>query len=342
MTAVGDLITPTGRLVLPPNASRDDWLAARRWRDAVPGGFCIGSSEVPSILDLDGVDTPAHVYFSKRGEYQTPQNEAMIWGSLLEAPIASEWCRRNRAVIDEIGLVSRDGAPWHQCTIDRRVRECPVYRGTENECLLEIKSVGYQSATRWRDDLPDRIFAQILHQLYTTGFAHAHYACLIGGNTMKQGVIHADREQSVMDYIVKEVDAFRSHHLIPGVEPAWSVRKADKLLALDKALHPERIGEIGVDEVGDVLDYASASAEAGAAEKRRKAAAARLAQIADGRQVVTFAGERAFWYSESEDVRADLDVLAERYPEAYADPEVVTRKKKYTVYIDKAYKVRQT
>ena len=340
MAAIGDLITPTGRLVLPSGASREDWLAARRWRKAVPGGFCIGSSEVPSIMDLDGVDTPVHVFRRKRGEYETRPNEAMTWGSLLESPVASEWCRRNRAVIDEIGLVSRDGAPHHQSTIDRRVRECPVYRGTKNECLLEVKSVSYQSATRWRTDLPDRIFAQILHQLWTTGFEHAHFACLVGGNTMKQGIIYADRERATIDYIVKEVDAFRDTYLLRGVEPAWNtVDKAAKLIELDSLSHPERVGEIDLDGITDVMEYAEAQAAEAAAKKRKEQAKARLAQLADGREIVTFSGERAYWYGRSVRTNVDLDVLAERYPAAYADPDVVSETVSHPIYIDKAYKV---
>src|SRR3982751_682649 len=159
MTAtIGDLITPTGRLVLPPGADRAQWLEYRRWREGV--GYCIGASDVPSILDLDGVDTPVHVYRAKRDNYQVRQTEPMLWGHLLEAPIAAEWTRRNRCVTDEIGLVSSVERPWFQCTIDRRVQECPANSDGSTTCLLEIKNVGYSSASRWRTDLPDRIYAQ--------------------------------------------------------------------------------------------------------------------------------------------------------------------------------------
>lgn len=343
MTAVGELVTPTGRLVLPPNADRADWLAARRWRDAVPGGFCIGSSEVPSLLDLDGVDTPVHVFRSKRGDYVTPENEAMIFGRVLEAPVAAEWTRRNRCVTDEIGLVSHAERPWHQSTIDRRVRECPIVDGMRDNCLCEIKCVGYMTASQWRNDLPDRIVAQVIHQLYVTGMDHAHVAMLIGGNTLRQTVVWAAKERELTEYIVKEVDAFRETYLIPGVEPAWNtVDKAAKLIELDSLSHPERVGEIDLDGITDVMEYAEAQAAESAARKRKEQAKARLAQLADGRETVTFSGERAFWYGESEDTRCDLDKLAERYPDAYTDPEVVKRKKKYTIYIDKAYKVRQS
>jgi predicted phage-related endonuclease len=340
MTAVGELITPTGRLVLPASASQADWLVARRMRDAVPGKFCIGSSDVPSILDLDGVDTPVHVYRAKVEGYRVPQNEQMAWGHLLEEPIAAEWCRRNRAVIDEIGLVSRVDAPWHQSTIDRRVRECPVYKGTTDECLLEVKNVGFASSSRWHADIPDRILAQILHQLYVTGYAHAHYACLVGGNTMKQGIVYAEREQDTLRFIVSEVESFRTDYLLKRVEPPWDTSdKAAKLLEMDALSHPDRVGEIGIDDVGDVMDYALRSRAAGDAKKDLEQARARLAQLAGGHEFVTFSGELAYRYGPTKRTHVDLDKLREKYPDAYADTEVVEERKGHTIYIDKAYKV---
>lgn len=344
MTAVGELITPTGTLVIPAEAleDREAWLEARRKRAAVPGGYCIGSSEVPSILDLDGVDTPAHIYRNKVYGIRPEPNEAMAWGHLLEAPIASEWCRRNRAVIDEIGLVSKVGAPWHQSTIDRRVRQCPVYRDTPGgECLLEVKNVGFASASRWHADIPDRILAQIVHQLYVTGYGHAHYACLVGGNTMKQGIVYADKEAELTAYIVGEIDRFRTEHLLAGNEPAWDTsRKADKLLELDRRSHPERLGYLDINGIDAVMEYAQLSYESGKADKAKKAAAARLAQLADGAEFVTFADNLAYRYGRQQRTHVDLDRLRERHPDAYADAEVVTHKTSSVLYIDKAYKVK--
>jgi predicted phage-related endonuclease len=365
---VGDLITPTGRLVLHPESlGGEEWLKARRWREPMvpadyPGslsgwsaeerqrlGYRIGSSEVPSILDLEGVDTPAHVYRAKVYDIRPEVTEPMTWGHLLEAPIALEWCRRNRAVIDEIGLVARDGAPWHQSTIDRRVRECPVTRkgpiqlgAGHGECLLEVKNVGFASASRWHKEIPDRIYAQILHQLYVTGYPHAHYACLVGGNVLKQGIVYADREKKVMDYVVGEVDRFRTEHLLAGIEPPWDVsEKPDKMIALDEATHPERVGTLDIEGVGEVMAYAQAARAKSDAEAERKRCVARLRQLADGKEFVTFSGELAYRLGPTTKTNVDLDKLKEKYPDAYDDPEVVSETHSHTIYLSKAYKVEK-
>jgi len=335
----GSLVTPTGRLVLyPDELGGERWLQARRVDPTKPRSYRIGSSDVPSILDLEGVDTPLHVYHAKVSDIRPEPNEAMQWGHLLEQPIALEWCRRNRAVIDEVGLLARDGAPWHLSTIDRRVRECPVERG--GECLLEIKNVGFASAARWHREIPDRILAQIVHQLYVTGYAHAHYACLVGGNTMKQGIIYAEREAKLMAYLVAEVNRFREEHLLAGVAPAWTGDKPDKMIALDNAMHPERngIAELDLDGIGEVMEYATLSAQEGAAAKRKKKIAAKLRGLAAGAEIATFSNERAYWYTEGRRSNVDLDKLKELWPEAYE--QCVSEKKYPILHIDSAYKMK--
>lgn len=337
-----DLITPTGVLVMTAQemaANREKWLTARR---GGRGQYNIGSSDVPSILDLDGVGTPVHVYRNKVLGVRMPVTEQMEMGHEAEPFISNRWTRINRTVTDEIGLVAREGARHHVSTIDRRVRECPLEKGLTDGCGLEVKNVGYSSASRWNRELPDRILAQVIHQLYVTGYPHMHVAMWIGGNQPKQLVVYADRERELMDYIVAEVDRFREQHLIAEVEPEWSLSKAEKLIALDTATHPTRVGETSVEEIGIVMEYAELAARAGAIDRKMKRLKAELRRIADGAEVVLFSDELAYSYRPGTHTSTNLDKLAERYPAAYADPEIVISKPTHTLVIDRAYKVKAT
>lgn len=339
---VGDLVTPTGRLILPAGKlGSEDWLNYRRHRFHTIGPYSlnynIGASDVPSILDLPGVGTPAHVYRNKVYDVREPVNKAMHAGNMFEHAIAMDWCSRNRAVIDEIGLVAREGMPWRQCTIDRRVRECPVFKDSGRECGLEVKFVEYVYEPRWATDngLPDRVTAQVIDQLLTTGFDHMHVACKVPGD-LKMTTVFRDREQKLMAYVDREVEAFRNDYLVRGIEPAWNLDKADKMLALDKATYPDRVGEVDIDGVGEVMAYAELAAAAGDLEKDKKRAATELRRLAHGAQLVTFSGERAYWYSEGHRDKVDLAVLKERWPDAY---EACVSKTTYPIInIDKAYK----
>lgn len=344
---VGDLVTPTGRLVLGPDGlGREEWLLKRGWRNHTIGpyslNYCIGSSDVPSILDLDGVGTPAHVYRRKVYRIEEPVNEPMRWGNIFEHSIALEWCRRNRAVIDEIGLVARDDKPWRQSTIDRRVRECPVFGNEYGECGLEVKHVEYVYEPRWRTEngLPDRITAQIIDQLLNTGYHHMHYAAKVPGD-FKQGVIYAGREAKLMRYIDDTVERFRMDYLVRGVEPAWNLAKADKMIELDKATFPEREGvaELDIEQVGTVQEYARLAAEETRIKKAKEALSASMRQISDGAAVATFAGERAFWYAEGHRKNTNLETLRANHPEAY--DECVSETTYPILNIDKAYKPKK-
>lgn len=349
MVNIGDLVTPTGRLVIGPGGlGSEQWLLKRGWRNHTIGpyslGYCIGSSDVPSILDLDGVDTPAHVYRKKVYRIDTPVNSAMRFGSLFEDAIAMDWCRRNRAVIDEIGLVARDGMPWRQSTIDRRVRECPVWPEKERECGLEIKHVEHVHKPRWNtaNGIPDRVTAQIIDQLLNTGYDHIHYAIKVPGD-FKQGVIHRADSERLMRYVDFAVERFRNDHLVRGIEPDWNMSKADKMIELDNLTYPERDHEhnteLDIDGIGDVMEYARTSAAAGAAKRAHDKSAARLRQLAAGAEHVTFANELAYRVGTSPRKKVDVERLAERWPEAYAD--VVSEKGVHTIYLDKAYKVKR-
>lgn len=321
-------ITPTAIRVLPADAPRDQWLERRR--DG------IGSSDIPAILGVTDYRTPLHVYHDKRGELADDAGEAALWGTLLEDPVAREWARRNRSVIQRVGLIAHDDNPWMMATLDRRVSECPLNRDTREACALEVKCRNAFVSHRWRTDVPDDVLAQVVWQMAVTGFDHMHVAVLIGGNEYRQKVVRRDPDLEA--YILGEVRRFRDEHLLPGVPPAWDPDKAAAVIELDKLRHGERAGivEIDVETIGEVMEYAEASADKSAAERRMKAAKAALALAADGREVITFSNEEAYRYRPTNRRDCDLDRLAEQFPDAY--DACVTNSTTYTLVIAQPYR----
>lgn len=302
-------VTPTAVRLLPADADRDEWLARRR------NG--IGSSDVAAILGVADKHTATHVWHDKRGELVDDAGEAALWGNLLEEPIAREWARRQRSVVQRVGLVAHVDEPWQMATLDRQVLECPMDRSVKTRCALEVKCRSAYKANRWRSDVPDDVLAQCTWQLRVTGYDHIHFAVLLGGNEMKQGVIR--RDERMERYVLREVERFRTEHLLAGVEPEWDLDKAAALIEMDALMHPDRVGEISLDEVGEVIEYGELSARAGAADRKLKRARATLARLAAGARTVTFGGELAYEFAPVTKRSVDLDALAERHPEAYAD-----------------------
>lgn len=302
-------ITPTATRVLPADAERDAWLAARR------NG--IGSSDVAAILGVADRNTAVHVYRDKRGELVDDAGEAAFWGTVLEEPVAREWARRNRSVVQRVGLVAHIDQPWQMATLDRQVLECPMDRSVKTRCALEVKCRSAFKANRWRRDIPDDVLAQTTWQMRVTGYDHIHVGVLLGGNEFRQAVVQ--RDEAMERYVLREVERFRTDHLLAGIEPAWDLDKAAALLEMDALTHAERVGKISLDEVGEVLEYAELSARAGAAKRALERARATLARLANGAQAVTFGGELAYEFTPVTRRTADLNALAERWPQAYAD-----------------------
>ncbi|GIE75762.1 hypothetical protein Aph02nite_17120 [Actinoplanes philippinensis] len=327
-TTTGRRVTPTAVRVLPADADRDTWLTARR--------AGIGSSDVAAILGAADYATAVHVYRDKRGQLVDDAGEAALWGHLLEEPVAREWARRQRSVIQRVGLVAHAEEPWRMATLDRRVLECPLDRSVRTACALEVKCRSAFKANRWRSDVPDDVLAQTVWQMSVTGFDHVHVAVLLGGNELKLTVV--ERDQALEAFVLGEVRRFRDEHLLAGVEPDWDLSKAQALIDMDSLMHPVRVGEIGIADVGEVIEYAERSAAKSAATKALKESSATLRRLAAGARTVTFGGELAYEYSPVTRRDVDLDQLKARWPEAYAA--VVTEKTHDQIRIAKEF--RQT
>lgn len=300
-------VTPTAVRVLPADADRDVWLARRR--DG------IGSSDVAALVGASSFATALHVFLDKRGELDDNAGEAALWGTLLEDTVAREWQRRNASVVRRVGLVAHQTDPWMLATLDRQVLECPLSRDQREACALEVKCRSAFLAGKWRRDVPDDVLAQTTWQMAVTGYRHIHVAVLIGGNDYRQTVVRYDPDLAL--YIRGEVNRFRERHLLPGVPPPADLDRADAYIELDARLHPDRVGEIDVVDVGDVEEYARLSRAKGEAERALKGAKARLHELAAGAQFVTFENRLAYELQPRSRDRVDLALLAERWPDAY-------------------------
>jgi predicted phage-related endonuclease len=190
-------------------------------------------------------------------------------------------------------------------------------RTVRTRCALEVKCRSAYKASRFKHgSLPDDVLAQVAWQRSVTGYDHIHVAVLIGGNELRQSVV--GREESLEAYVLGEVRRFREQHLLAGVEPEWDLSKAQSLLDMDSLMHQDRIGELDLSEIGEVIEYAERSAAKSAAEKALKESSATLRRLANGARTVKFADELAYEYTPVTKRNTDLDQLKTRWPEAYA------------------------
>lgn len=309
--------TPTSKLVLPSDAPREEWLRARKTR--------IGASDVPKILGIYG--SALQVWYDKLGILPDQEpNDAMIFGTLFEEPIAQEWARRNRSVIRRVGLVEHIDEPFMACTLDRRVMECPLNRAKREQCGLEVKCRNAFGASDWgKSGIPDDVLAQVLHQIHVTGFDHMHVAVLIGGSDYRQRTVYASREAETLAYVVGETRKFWHEHIETHRRP-YPNGDGDDLIDLDNRIHPNRAGvkDLSLEEYADAQElrerYGAEHRTAVEADKRKKLIQAELITMLGGAEIAIANDEPLYSYEErASRPKVDLQRLAERHPDAYAE-----------------------
>jgi putative phage-type endonuclease len=314
--AAGRRVTPTGRLILPADVDRAAWLAARR------NG--IGSADMAAILGISRYGNALSVYHDKTGglPLESDDSEPALWGRAFEETVAREWARRNRSVVRRVGLVANIDRPHEMCTLDRRVLECPLADGAE-KCAVEIKCRDKMKAGQFRKGVADDVLVQTLWQAIVCGFDHVHAAVLIGGNDYRQFVIRvADHGQLVDDL---RAAGERAWEQITARRPPVLAQDADPdvLLDLYGRLHPDRAGVVDitrdVETQEAVEEYLDAHADYAAAEKRKKAAKARILAGLGGAEAATVLDRVHVSLDERSKEWTNTKRLAERWPEAYAD-----------------------
>jgi putative phage-type endonuclease len=318
------------KVIVPAGADRAEWLQARR------GG--IGSSDVANILGVGG-SSAQHVYYDKLGELplEDDAGEAALWGQLDEETTAREWARRNRASGRRIGLIARKDNPTHMCTLDRLVRECPLAKDADQRevCALEVKHRIAFKAGQWKRSIPDDVLAQVLWQIHVTGFSHLHVACRIGGIDYRQYVIRRKDHADLLADIVKAVTRFWEGNVLARRVPALTGQEnPERMLDLFEQLHPDRDGVADLQgpdasEANELLlEYERQRLLAKHAEAAKDAAKTRLIELLGDHEYAFLFGqlEPAYgWDSTTKDgdplVKQSIDMnrLAERWPDAYAD-----------------------
>ncbi|MEU1373040.1 YqaJ viral recombinase family protein [Streptomyces triculaminicus] len=314
--AAGRRVTPTGRLVLPADADRERWLTARR--------SGIGSSDIAAVLGISRFGNALSVYHDKTGglPLESEDSEPALWGRIDEEGIAREWARRNRSVVRRVGLVANVERPWQMCTLDRICRECPLTDGRE-KCAVEIKCRDKMKAGQFRKGVADDVLVQTLWQADVCGFDHIHAAVRLGGNDYRQFVVRvADHTDLIAD--LREAGA-RAWQQIAERRPPVLAADADPdvLLDLYERLHPDRAGAVDItrdiytqDAIAEYLDAHNDVVEA---ERRKKAAKARILAGLGGCEAATVLDRTYVSLDERSKQWTDVARLAERWPEAYAD-----------------------
>jgi putative phage-type endonuclease len=194
-----------------PNAAHELNIALDRgaWLEWRKGG--IGASEVAGVLGMSPWSTPMSIYLNKlQLVADSPENEAMRWGNILEPVIADAYQDEVEGLVVARQLLVWDRiAPHRRCTLDGILD-----LDGDLVATVQIKTTREDP---W-DELPDNYALQVQYELGITGFDFAVVPTLHHGNRLVTYKVDADPE--LQKILFEAVDRFWTDHIIPRIPPA--------------------------------------------------------------------------------------------------------------------------
>jgi putative phage-type endonuclease len=214
---------------LVPDSDRPAWLLARRSH--------ITATDVAGILGLSPWSDAMSVYADKVIEAPPETGdpaEHLLWGRILEAPIAEEFARRSgRQLINGGVLLESRSVPILAATLDRE----QIDPTRPDPGIYEGKTVTAWLSRDWKADEPppDHVMIQVQSQMLVTGASWATVFALIGGN--KPVTIEVEVNREIQDVILEACSEFW-RMVEERIPPEPTVRSREAL----EALYPKEKG----------------------------------------------------------------------------------------------------
>lgn len=306
-------ITPTAVLVLPVDASKEEWLATRREG--------ITATDMPKILGLSDYGTAIDVWMDKVSPSEDTfimeigEGEAALWGTVLEDTVARTWADSKGWSVRRIGVIAHEDEPWIRASLDRLVHGCP-----DGRCGVEVKTRSGYVAKAWEEAVPADVTVQVEWQLITSGLDHIHVIALIGGQKLAQHIIQqptAERRKELIDTARIVWDSVGTGDAPKMPATVWT----DDYL---NQLHPEHEGSVEIDTTTLVTAtaYQDLTQQITLLEDKKKALRTQLIGAIGDAEAATMAGVQIYTYKASSTRRLDAKKLAAKYPQAAKDEDI--------------------
>jgi putative phage-type endonuclease len=298
------------KLIKSAGLSHDEWLKER-----MKG---IGGSDVAAALGISPSRTPVGLWQEKRGQGKPQEpSEPMLWGTILEDPIAKEFQRRTGMKVQKFGYTFVDGEEdWMRANIDRavinpaiaqtvHVEKYPekVNRWFSTDTILECKTATAWKAHEWGESqedeiragkvvtdhrIPDYYETQVQWYLRLTGAAVCYVAVLIDNHDLR--IYKVERSNIAIEVIVEKCREFWFDYVKAG--------KAPEAINIDdiRRLYRRESGEmVEADNAAAIAvgEYRNLKAEVQQKEQELKAVATRIAGFIGENTGITIGGEKA-------------------------------------------------
>ena len=219
----------------------------------------IGGSDIGAIIGVSPFATAVDVWMKKTGRApETKQTESMLWGTLLEDPIAAEFGRRNGLSVQRINKqLQHPLHDWAIANIDRAIVNPEISKRVTwkagkltTDQILEVKTANAFASKGWgaedSDEVPLSYVAQCQWYLGVTGAQKCSVAVLIGGSMYREYMIHRDDE--LIASMLEAGRKFWFEHVLTDIAPpATNGADVQTLFPKDTGAEVEANDEIHTD-----------------------------------------------------------------------------------------------
>ncbi|MFB7115175.1 YqaJ viral recombinase family protein [Streptomyces sp. NPDC056291] len=277
---------PAARLLLPADASREDWEAVRR------NG--IGGSDVAGILGLAGkYNSPRRVYEEKHGRSTFKDTEPAEIGREIEQFIAMMFSKRSgHQIAVPPGTLQNIERQWMRANVDRYVVD---ESGAVVLAPLECKNRSEYQIDDWEDGVPDAPAIQCYWYMAVGGWSHGYVAALVGGNKLRWHRL--ERDEDIIGELVEHCEQWYQRHIVEGFPPpADALEDTTNLLARLWEVTPESVAEVDADTATKLLDdHARLAQKVKAAQDEVRLVENEMRLIAGENEIVKDSNGKVVW-----------------------------------------------
>ena len=287
-----------------------EWLAVRR--------SGIGGSDAAAALGLSPWKSALELWQEKVSgqSQQHKENEAMIWGRIMEPVITREFIRRTGLTVTPMrSMLQAANWPWMLADLDGLIED--PQRGTG---VFEVKTASAFKQDEWTEDrCPDTYMLQLAHYMAVTGLSYAVICVLIGGNKLQW--ITVGRDDELIASLVQLEKRFWQHVLTQSPPPVDGSTACAEMLSRQYPSSSNPAPLILPNEAdGWIQDYLQAKEDEDIAAERKRLAENRIKEVMKEHERATSpGGKQVTWKNfqtsrlDSARLKAEEPAVLERY-----------------------------
>ena len=287
--------------------SYTEWLQVRR--------SGIGGSDAAAALGLSPWKSALELWQEKVSGQNQPhqENEAMIWGRLMEPIITREYVRRTGLTVTPMrSMLQAANWPWMLADLDGLIED--PQRGTG---VFEVKTASAYKQEEWGEDrCPDSYLLQINHYMAVTGLSYAVICVLIGGNKLQWMTV--DRDDELIASLVELEHRFWNHVLTQSPPPVDGSTACAEMLSrrYPSSSNPAPL-ILPVEADSWIQDYLQAKREEEDAVERKRLAENRIKEVMKEHERSTSPGGKQVTWKTVQSSRIDSAKLKKEEPALY-------------------------